>query len=645
VDSLYRIIKSIKQSFFRLISVFGKKKAIEDVVKHQNELDRKLVYSLSRARIPNLKQLKYIKKYLSTKELWWMRGSFVMLILSIAFLVFRFYSTHLQIVPMRGGVYTEGLIGNITNVNPLYASISDVDSDITNLIFSAIFKRNKDGKLENDLIENYEISSDGKEYIFTLKENIRWHDGAEFKVEDVLFTFNAIKDSKFKSPLRQSFVGVNIESINERQFKFILTDPYAAFLDLLTFGILPAEKWSLINPETALTSQLNKKPIGSGPYKFDQLAKTEASGIIKEYKLVVNDDYYGKKPLVDLQFKTFLTIDEALAALNSGLIDGIAYLPQERKQEVIAAKAYNFFDLYMPQLTLIFLNAKKNSILADKAVRQALAHAIDKNKIINDDLFGGAFVVDGPVLPNSFAFKPDIKKYDYNQEQAGKMLESVDWKIAQVTSDDVAKAQEVIENTNSTEEEKKQAEKIVAVGAGSWRKKNNDYLKINLTTIQKDEYLRVVEAIGRSWEKAGVKTEINIVPPSLMQSDIIRGRNFDALFYGQIFGADPDPYAFWHSTQIEEGGYNIANFNNKEVDTLLEEARVISKTEDRQEKYKKFQDIIAEEVPAIFMYSPIYTYLQTKKIKDFNIKEILVPADRFNNISEWYLETGKKLVW
>ena len=124
-----------------------------------------------------------------------------------------------------------------------------------------------------------------------------------------------------------------------------------------------------------------------------------------------------------------------------------------------------------------------------------------------------------------------------------------------------------------------------------------------------------------------------------------KSRNFDALIYGEITGADPDPYAFWHSSQIGQSGLNIADYANKEVDKLLEDGRLSSGREARQEKYEKFQKIIAEDEPAVFLYSPNYIYVQSKKIKGFNIKSIILPSDRFSDIDQWYINTGKKIIW
>ena len=154
-----------------------------------------------------------------------------------------------------------------------------------------------------------------------------------------------------------------------------------------------------------------------------------------------------------------------------------------------------------------------------------------------------------------------------------------------------------------------------------------------------------IELVKKNWEEAGVKTVLEVLPAKRIQTEVIKPRNFEALFYGQVVGADPDPYAFWHSSQAVENGFNVADYTNKEVDQLLEDARIISDQGSRREKYRKFQEIISEEAPVIFMYSPVYVYIQDKSVNGFEVIDILYPYDRLSNIHEWYLKTGKKLIW
>lgn len=608
----------------------------------QKDLDKKLVYSLSKSRIPNLRQFKYLGKYLKARELWLLRISILVIIVCLFIISARFYITHLETVPVVGGTYVEGLIGAPKYINPLYASVSDVDNDISRLIYSSLFKRDKNGELMNDLVLDYKVSDDNKVYTFKIRQDVLWHDGARLTVDDIIFTYNAIKDNQYRSPLKTGFVGVDIERVDNERISFALSDPYAAFLELLTFGILPADLWALIQPESASLHELNLKPVGSGLYKFDSLAK-DKQGNIKEYKIVVNENYYGQKPFIKLAFRFFPSFEEAVEALNNNSVDGLSYLPQNFKENVITPKTLNFHKLYLPQLTVIFFNSKENIALGDKAVRQALAHAIDRNQIINEVLEGGAYIIDGPILPNSFVYNNEIKKYDYNILKAKELLDNTDWQEVIITEEDIVKAEE---NLNSEDEVIRTGAEIkIRLGIGSWRKKNDEYLTVRLTTVERNENKAIIEAIKVFWEAIGVKTEIEVMPPSRIQAEVLKPRFYEVLFYGQVVGADPDPYAFWHSSQANEDGFNIANYNNKEVDKLLEDARITSDRGERQKMYREFQEILTEELPAFYIYSPVYTYPQTKAVKGFEVNNIFLPSDRLANVADWYMETGKKLIW
>lgn len=609
----------------------------------QTELDKKLVFSLAKSRWPSFKQLKYIRKYLNPAEQLAVGVCLAVILFSSIFLAGRFYKTHLQVIPAVGGDYIEGAVGSIKYVNPLYAGISDLDSDLAELIYSSLFKRNDQAELVNDLAEKYEISPDGKAYTVKVRSDAVWHNGSPVTVDDIIFTFEAIKNIKYKSPLRDVFSGVEIAKADNETIVFNLAEPYAAFLDLLNFGILPQEFWQQIEPASAGLAELNLKPVGSGRYKFKSLVK-DKSGNIRTYILARNENFYGQKAYINtISFKIFGNSQEAISALNNNLIDGLSYLPESDKSQVAAQNSLNFYNLNLPKLSAVFFNVKSNPALADKKVRQALAYAIDKNKLVNEVAAGNARVIDGPVLPGSFAYNNEIKKYNYSAATSSRLLAEAGWKSVELTEADIAKANSDLKAKD--EDVKKQAETKIKIGPGQWLANNNNYLTITLTTVDNQEYGEAAELIAKAWNDINVKTEINLVSAGEIQANIIKPRIFEALIYGEITGADPDPYAFWHSSQIGQAGLNIADYANKEVDKLLEDGRLNYKLEDRQERYKKFQDIIAEDTPAIFLYSPNYTYVQAKKIKGFNVKSIILPSDRFSDISQWYMNTGKKIVW
>lgn len=609
----------------------------------KEDFDKKLVYSLSKSRIPSLTQLKYFSRFLSRTELWLVRICFILIIISSGFLISRFYSAHLKISPVLGGEYTEGLLGEPKYINPLYSNLSDTDSDLAHLVFSSLFRHDQDGNLTKDLVESYEVSQDNKQYTFKIKNNVKWHDGSNLTADDIIFTFNAIKDPAYKSPLRLSYTGVEIEKVDDYTAKFTLTEPYAAFLETLVFGIMPQEPWSQIDPQTANLAELNLKPIGSGPYKFKALTK-DKSGVIRSFTLTANLDYYLPPAKIEnLTFKFYNDSDEAIAALNAGDVAGLSYLSKQSEGDVKSSKQYNYYKLNLPQLMVIFFNAKNNIAFVEKNVRWALSYAINKSQLIQDVLAQDARQIDGPILPENFAYDSQTKKYNFNQAEANDLLNKAGWGVVEVTKADINKAQEDVKSTD--EKIKNQAQQILDLGEGKWRKKKDNFLIVKLTTVDRGENSAVVDQIKKYWEQINVKTITELVPASQIYSEVIKPRNFETLFYGQVVGADPDPYAFWHSSQSENNGLNIVNFSNKEVDQLLEDARTTMDKNVRLEKYKKFQEILAEEQPAIFLYSPLYTYLQDKDVQGFTGKNIELPYDRFDSVTDWYLKVKKEFHW
>ena len=170
-------------------------------------------------------------------------------------------------------------------------------------------------------------------------------------------------------------------------------------------------------------------------------------------------------------------------------------------------------------------------------------------------------------------------------------------------------------------------------------------MEFDLTTIDSAEYKLIAEAIQENWRLLGVKINIILVVKENIYRDVIKPRDYQILLYSEVIGYDPDPYAFWHSSQVEAPGLNLALFADKKTDTLLEDARKTTDVKVRAEKYTEFQKIIANEVPAVFLFNQTYTYPQTTKLQNNNTKSIILPPNRFADITSWYLITAKKWPW
>ncbi|MEK7167160.1 MAG: ABC transporter substrate-binding protein [Patescibacteria group bacterium] len=593
-----------------------------------------LIKNLQSRQLPNFKQLKYLSRFLNKKEKWIIKGLSVLIIFCLLFLFGKLYFSQTIEIPNDGGEYIEGLAGAPQYVNPILAPMNDVDLDISQLIFSGLLKYNEKQELIPDLAEKYEISKDQKTYTFFLRKNILWHDKKKFNADDVLFTIHSIQNPEFKSPLLKNFEGVKIEKVNDYTVKFILKKPFTPFLSSLFVGIIPAHLWNDIVANQANLAIYNLKPIGTGPFQFYSLTKDQR-GLIQSYTLKKNPFYYDKKShLNKIIFKFYPDFKKAISDLKIKKIDGLNYLPKDflskELNKTISQKDFIFHSLYLPQYMAIFFNQQKNPLLKEKYIREALALSLDRQKIIDEALDQGGEIINTPIFKNQIGYNSQIQKYGFDLEKAKQILDKAGWKLEEEKNKQ--------ENINKKIEIKKADENIT----NFFLYKKNKALKIILTTVNQSENIKVTQIIQKSWQNIGIKVDLQIIDPSNIQKEIIESRNYEALFYGNNVGFDSDPYPFWHSSQINYPGLNLSLYSNKEADKLLEEARKNNDLEQRKLKYLKFQNILIEDSPIIFLYNPTHAFIVNQKIKGIDIQRIINPSDRFIGIENWYLKTKRK---
>jgi peptide/nickel transport system substrate-binding protein len=607
-----------------------------------SKLNQQILSGMAKSRIPNFKQFKYIKKYLTPKEATILIAALAVFVVSVIIIMVNFYNNNLQTIPERGGSFVEGTVGSPKYINPLYSSINAVDADLAELVFSSLFKRDNNGYLAKDLAKDYTISADQKEYTITIRDDAKWQNGDKVTADDIVFTFNTIKDGQYKSPLRYTFNGVEIERVDDYVIRFKLKESYAPFMEMLTFGIMPSYTWRGITPSNVGLAELNIKPIGSGPYKFKSLTK-DKNGNIKEYLLEANTKYYGQVPYIEeITFKFFINPVEAVAALSNGNIDALSYLPFENEPNLNGKNAFNLQRITIPQTTGLFFNLK-DGLFKDKKIREALALATNKQALI-DNVFGtGAQMIDGPLLPNNFAYTDEITKYSYDPQKALTILNEAGWKLP--TAIEVKTEKTPIKDTAAeiTAEATPvtQTAQPDTTATPKWLMKNNQELIVQLSVLGVAADMAAAEELAKQWAELGIKTEIKAIDPQNVQNEIITKKNFSVVLYSMLTGVDPDPYPFWHSSQVN--ALNITGYNNNAVDKLLETARRDNTFDKRKTTYIDFQKKLTADLPAIFLYAPKYTYVQIKKIKGFQTNTVVNPQERFSNANLWYLKEGKRL--
>lgn len=622
MDKIKLFILSTKNKIIKTLSIFGRFKRPRNKVKSffNDPLNEKLVFSLSKTKLPTVNQLKQLPNFLSSKEVVVIKTMISIFFISIVVLGTNFYLNHIKIVPAHTGEYIEGVVGSPQYINPLFSQVNDVDSDLVKLIFSSLLRYdNETGELTPDLCEKYEISDDQKEYTFYLRDNIMWQDGEPLTIDDIIFTFELAKFKDVKSPLGASFNGVNIERIDDKTIKFTLTDPYAPFLSVLTFGILPKHIWEDVNLSNINLARYNVEPIGSGPYEVKSMI-TDKEGNIKSYLLTTNNNYYFKKPHIkDLTIVFFSGYNEAVDALKTKSIQGLSFIPQEFNESLSIKEHLTSHALPLPQYTAIFFNQEKNEVLKSKKLRKALLLAIDKNEIVDILMSGVARKVDSPFVNDEWIASEDTDQTIFDPTESMVLIEKLGYR--------------------KNEEDQFYNKEVKVDG-----KKERKDLTISITSVNSVKNAGLTEVIKNYWESVGVKTEIILLDQSEIKM-AIENKDYETIVYGEMLGLDPDPYPFWHSSQIKNSGLNLANFNNKKADKLLEDARITTDKDVRVKKYTEFKKILDEEIPAIFLYQPIYDYKIDKNIKGVTISNIITPADRFSNIGNWYLKTKKEFSW
>lgn len=517
--------------------------------------------------------------------------------------------THL--IPQVGGVYHEAAVGQPRYLNPVLAGVNDIDVDITQLVYSGLFRLDSDVRLQNDLATGYEVSENQQEYTVHIRADARWHDGEQLTADDVIFTVRSIQTPDYGSPLSSSFQGVEIEKIDDTTVRFKLKQPYAPFLYSLTIGIIPEHVWSSIAPQNAQLAEQMLKPIGSGPFKFAELVTRRRTGEITNLHLARNEQYYGKHPYLDeISVAFYPTHEEALEALLGGKVDGIGFLPLHLRERMTSRNSLTVHRLRLPQYFALFFNQQRSKPLNEAGVRSALTLATNRQQIVEEALRGEGESLHLPIPPDIIAPPQELAEPAYNPEAAKQNLAESGWEDHD--SDGI-------------------------------REKDNQKLKLKITTTDWPEYVHTAEVIRDQWKQIGVEVEIESMGAGIIQQAIVQPREYEILLFGEILTANPDPYPFWHSTQTRSPGLNFSLFRDKEVDRLLEEARKLTDTAQRQEKYREFEGRILELNPTIILYRPYYLFATKYTVRGVNPHFAGLPAGRFNNIEDWHVRVRR--VW
>ena len=566
--------------------------------------------------LPSKEQFYYLPRVLSRNERFIIVGLATVAFFSLlAIPISAHYHATVE-VPAHGGSWTEAIVGAPQHINPLLLQANDADSDLTNLIFAGLLRYDRDGALTPDLAESYTVSDDGLEYTFKLKSDLRWHDGQALTADDVVFTILTAQNADYGSTQRVNWQGVDIAKKDERTISFRLKNRYAPFLGNATMGILPKHVWETVKPSNFSLAENNLRPLGAGPYKFSK-NKRDSTGTIRAIDLIAFDAYADGKPYIDrITFQFYNSEQSAIAEYNKSNVDGLSFVSAQQLDSLHLKNQLSIHDLHLPRYFGVFFNQNQSRQLSDKKVRLALNYATNKQEIIEKILNGKGTIVDSPLLPGIIDIPDADTKYGFDVEKAKALFEEAGWEFAD--------GQTVRGKTIKTDG-KEEALK----------------LEIEITTSSWPELAAVADLLKSQWEAVGAHVTVTTLPVTEVQQ-AIKERDYAALLFGEVLGLEPDPFSFWHSSQKKDPGLNLALYDNKDADKILENARQIMDPAKRKEQYAKLQNIILNDVPVVFLYSPNYLYAQPKRIHYTGGSIIAVPSTRFDTVHEWYIDTERK---
>mgnify|MGYP000864041965 FL=1 len=511
-------------------------------------------------------------------------------------------------VPEAGGTYTEGIAGSPMFINPVLSQANPVDQDLVALVFSGLTRVDSQGTVQPDLAERWEVSGYGMVYTFFLRQDATWHDGAPVTSSDVVFTVNVMQHDGYEgmSFLSTMWRTVVVEQLDTYVVRFILREPFAPFLDYTTIGLLPAHVLGSVDVSVLSRSAYNATPIGTGPFAVEDIDSQRI--VLARY-----EGYYGARPYLD-RLELYFHPDSAsvLEARKRGEIMGMGRVGAQQIAQVQQDPELELYSAPLSGYNLVFLNLDR-AIFQDRLVRQAMMWALDRQALVDEILDGQGMVIDTPILPQSWAHNQDVTQYARDLRKSRSLLEQAGW-----FDDD---------------------------GDGV-RERGDLRLEFSLAT-NGDDATRVamIRMISEQLAEVGIRA----VPESVEWEELVgqrlRLRQYDAVLSGwQSLPADPDPYPYWHSSQVNEDSVNFANYISSEADALLAEARRAADVDQRWSLYQRFQELFSQDVPSLLLYQPVYTFAVDKAVMGIQIAPMASSGERFATLPEWHL-TVKRMMY
>ncbi len=459
-------------------------------------------------------------------------------------------------------------------------------------------------ELKKLLAKGYDISEDGLEIVFRLKEDIHFHDGIDITADDVIFTYETIMDPNVDGAHLTNYYREieRVEKIDQKTVRFFMKRPYFKALEIasmLGVGIMPQHIYQYTD---SMAFNKNRHPYGSGPYVFE---KWEVG---KEVVLVRNENYWGKKPKLDrIIFKFFNNEVAAVQAFRAGDLDFLEPLP-EQFADLVNNKKFNenfkCLSYYAPTIPYFYVGWNNDvGVFKDKRVRLAMTHLIDRERVIRFLLKGQGKITTGPFYIYGKQYNSAIEPWPYDPVRAAELLDEAGW--------------------------------IDRDGDGL-RDKDGRPFRFKLMIRSGDPfYERLAKFIKDEAANVGIEVIVDTFEWSIFIERLL-DRDFEAEIAGWGGVVEEDPYQVWHSSQGVKRGSNHVGFANEQADTLIVEARKTLDRDKRNVLYHQLHRLIHEQQPYTFIYARPEMRLLDKRFENVIVHKLGL------NWRQWYVPKNKQ---
>lgn len=505
-------------------------------------------------------------------------------------------------------VYREGLVGSVQRLNPLFAHLNPPDQDIASLIFEGLFAFNDYGEAVPRLASELIISSDGLDYVVRLREDIQWQNGLPFGADDVVFTTSLLSDPLYSefSSLGMFWQSVETQKLNQSLVRFRLAQPYSSFPNLLTIGILPEHALRDTTIDQLARHPFNLSPIGTGAYQLAGLDTADGQ-TITGLRLALSPIFRQRQEakigflVSELDFRFYKDLDAATQAYHAREIDGLAGLDPQAVQDALPHSQY--YRQVKSTLGILIFNWN-NALFEERRVRQALSLGLDVHQLVQTHFGIAATHADSPFILGSSAYKPHRFWTTYELAEAQSLLNSSDDTASEIDDDDDESDAPV------------------------------EPLQPYSLLVEDHTYLRsLAREIVAQWQLLGLEFIVESLDDTALKTRLESG-DFTAAIIMQRIGADSDLLRFWHPAEAL-GGRNYGAASDNELAELLEEARGEIYDTRRALLYRQLQDVFAEQVIAVPLFYPVFTFAARDSFEGIQLGYLTNPADRFRGIKDW----------